>query len=288
MVISAEPSNATPLIVRAVASLVAVAAFPLVLWLPGAFTPGRLMFAVPSNETPPMVRAVASLVAVSACATLASATAAAVIRSSTRSPAANACAAVPSWARTTVSTSPDRAVQRMISSTPLALMTVSGNQSAPVGLGNLEPSPDVTESVVSPAARDDARRDVALFLSKTPISALHYSKDECDFLHAPLGGGSGHVDLVGAAGRASGQPDLDDGAEHLDALDSDAGRFRRGCGVLDGVAGRQPALEIHVVVELVVGTLADGAEHHSLLSAGTMNRRNSSVSRSVRMPGAAT
>ena len=54
--------------VLAVASLVAVAALPEVLWLPAVFTPGRLIFAVPSKDTPPMVRAVANLVAATAVA----------------------------------------------------------------------------------------------------------------------------------------------------------------------------------------------------------------------------
>ena len=39
---------------------------PLVFWLPAVFTPGRFMLAVPSKLTPPIVRAVASLVAVAA------------------------------------------------------------------------------------------------------------------------------------------------------------------------------------------------------------------------------
>ena len=54
----AEPSNLTPLIVRAVCSFVAVAALPVVFWLPAMFTPGRLILAVPSNATPPIVLAV--------------------------------------------------------------------------------------------------------------------------------------------------------------------------------------------------------------------------------------
>ena len=39
------------------------AAFPLVFWLPDAFTPGKLIFAEPSNDTPPIVRAVCNFVA---------------------------------------------------------------------------------------------------------------------------------------------------------------------------------------------------------------------------------
>ena len=51
----AEPSKATPAIVFVAANLVAVAALPLVSWLPEAFTPGRFMLAEPSNDTPPIV-----------------------------------------------------------------------------------------------------------------------------------------------------------------------------------------------------------------------------------------
>jgi hypothetical protein len=39
---------------------------PLVFWFPAAFTPGRVIAAEPSKLTPPIVRAVASLVAVAA------------------------------------------------------------------------------------------------------------------------------------------------------------------------------------------------------------------------------
>ena len=64
--IFAEPSNDTPPIVLAVASVVAVAALPDVLWLPAVLTPGKFIFAEPSNDTPPIVLAVASVVAVAA------------------------------------------------------------------------------------------------------------------------------------------------------------------------------------------------------------------------------
>ena len=52
--------------VLAVASFVAVAAFPEVSWLPEVFTPGKFMFPVPSNDTPPIFRAVSRAVAVAA------------------------------------------------------------------------------------------------------------------------------------------------------------------------------------------------------------------------------
>jgi len=52
------------LIVRAVASAVAVAAFPEVSWSPDVLTPGRFIFAVPSKETPPIFLAVSNAVAV--------------------------------------------------------------------------------------------------------------------------------------------------------------------------------------------------------------------------------
>ena len=52
--------------VRAVASLVAVAAFPVVFWFPELLTPGKFILADPSNDTPPIFRAVASAVAVAA------------------------------------------------------------------------------------------------------------------------------------------------------------------------------------------------------------------------------
>ena len=64
--ISAVPSKLVPPIVLAVSNAVAVAAFPLVSWLPVVFTPAKSMFAVPSKETPPIVLAVANAVAVSA------------------------------------------------------------------------------------------------------------------------------------------------------------------------------------------------------------------------------
>ena len=44
----------------------ASAAVPVVSWLPEEFTPGRSIFADPSNDTPPIFLAVASVVAVSA------------------------------------------------------------------------------------------------------------------------------------------------------------------------------------------------------------------------------
>ena len=50
-------------IVLAVASFVAVAAFPLVFWLPAVLTPGKLIFVDPSKLTPPIVIAVASFIA---------------------------------------------------------------------------------------------------------------------------------------------------------------------------------------------------------------------------------
>ena len=64
--ISAVPSKLVPPIVLAVSNAVAVAAFPLVSWLPVVFTPAKSMFAVPLKETPPIVLAVANAVAVSA------------------------------------------------------------------------------------------------------------------------------------------------------------------------------------------------------------------------------
>ena len=62
----AEPSKLTPPIVTAEANFVAVAALPVVLWLPAALTPGSVMSAVPLKLTPPILLAVASAVAVSA------------------------------------------------------------------------------------------------------------------------------------------------------------------------------------------------------------------------------
>ena len=64
--IFAVPSKLTPPIVRAVSSLVAVSALPLVFWLPAELTPGKLILALPSKLTPPIVLAVASFVAVAA------------------------------------------------------------------------------------------------------------------------------------------------------------------------------------------------------------------------------
>ena len=54
----------TPPIVLAVSRVVAVAAFPVVSWLPDVLTPGRLIPAVPSKDTPPIVLAVSRAVAV--------------------------------------------------------------------------------------------------------------------------------------------------------------------------------------------------------------------------------
>ena len=51
------------LIVLPVAKAVAVAALPVVLWLPAAFTPGRLILALPLKLTPPIVLAVSNTVA---------------------------------------------------------------------------------------------------------------------------------------------------------------------------------------------------------------------------------
>ena len=51
---------------RAVSKAVAVAAFPEVSWLPVALTPGKVISPVPSKATPPMLRAFASDVAVPA------------------------------------------------------------------------------------------------------------------------------------------------------------------------------------------------------------------------------
>lgn len=62
----ALPLNETPPIVRAVCRTVAVAALPEVFWLPAVLTPGRSMLAVPLNETPPMFLAVCKAVAVAA------------------------------------------------------------------------------------------------------------------------------------------------------------------------------------------------------------------------------
>ena len=53
-------------IVRAVSQAVAVAALPVVSWLPVVLTPAKLMLAVPSKDTPPIVRAVSKAVAVAA------------------------------------------------------------------------------------------------------------------------------------------------------------------------------------------------------------------------------
>ena len=64
--IAADPSKLTPPIVVADANLVAVAAFPVVFWLPDALTPGRLILAEPLKLTPPIVLAVSKVVAVAA------------------------------------------------------------------------------------------------------------------------------------------------------------------------------------------------------------------------------
>ena len=62
----ALPLKDTPLIVLAVSNTVAVAALPVVSWLPAVFTPGKSIFPVPSNETPPIFLAVCNAVAVAA------------------------------------------------------------------------------------------------------------------------------------------------------------------------------------------------------------------------------
>ena len=62
--IDADPSKDTPPIVLAVSRTVALAALPVVSWLPVPVTPGRSMLAEPSNATPAIVTGVASLVAV--------------------------------------------------------------------------------------------------------------------------------------------------------------------------------------------------------------------------------
>ncbi|MBS2141043.1 hypothetical protein KCA24_35105, partial [Escherichia coli] len=54
-VMSAEPSNLTPLIVRAVCSFVPVAAFPVGLCLHAVLNPAKLNFPAPSNPPPPKV-----------------------------------------------------------------------------------------------------------------------------------------------------------------------------------------------------------------------------------------
>ena len=64
--ILALPLNDTPPIVLAVAKIVAVAANPLVFWLPDVLTPGKSIFAEPLNDTPPIFLAVAKIVAVAA------------------------------------------------------------------------------------------------------------------------------------------------------------------------------------------------------------------------------
>ena len=65
-VMFAEPLNETPLMVRAVCRVVAVAALPVVFWLPAMLTPGKLMLAEPLKLTPPIVLAVCRVVAVAA------------------------------------------------------------------------------------------------------------------------------------------------------------------------------------------------------------------------------
>ena len=59
--IGAVPSKFTPPIALVVSSLVAIAAVPLVDWLPAVLTPGRFIGAEPSNDTPPIVLAVARI-----------------------------------------------------------------------------------------------------------------------------------------------------------------------------------------------------------------------------------
>ena len=63
VVMFALPSKLIPLIVLAVARMVAVAEFPEVSWFPAVLTPARSIFALPSNDTPPIVLAVAKVVA---------------------------------------------------------------------------------------------------------------------------------------------------------------------------------------------------------------------------------
>ena len=60
------PSKDTPCIVLAVANAVAVAALPVVSWLPAVFTPGKSILALPLKLTPPIFLAVANVVAVAA------------------------------------------------------------------------------------------------------------------------------------------------------------------------------------------------------------------------------
>src|SRR4051812_32305420 len=83
---------------------------------------------------------------------------------STRSPAANQLAGVPSCALVTVNTSPVLAVHRTTSNVPPALLRVSGNQSPVPKDGYFAPSPACTDSSVSPEAIDPARIELALFV----------------------------------------------------------------------------------------------------------------------------
>ena len=62
-VIFAVPSKLVPPIVLAFWSAVAVAALPVVFWLPAVLTPGRSILDEPLNETPPIVRAVVKVAA---------------------------------------------------------------------------------------------------------------------------------------------------------------------------------------------------------------------------------
>ena len=62
-VIFAVPSKLVPPIVLAVASAVAVFAFPVVFWLPPVLTPGRSMLADPLKLTPQIVLAVVKVAA---------------------------------------------------------------------------------------------------------------------------------------------------------------------------------------------------------------------------------
>ena len=66
IVMALVPSKLCPAMFLAVASAVAVSAFPDVSWLPDVFTPGRLIAAEPSKLTPPIALAVAKAVAVAA------------------------------------------------------------------------------------------------------------------------------------------------------------------------------------------------------------------------------
>ena len=58
-----EPLKETPPISRAVVRVAALAAEPVVSWLPTTFTPGRSMSAKPLKETPPIARAIVNVAA---------------------------------------------------------------------------------------------------------------------------------------------------------------------------------------------------------------------------------